>query len=241
MDPNRVLAYGRLAETHWWLTGKYVVLADLVRAQVPRGADLSPMLDVGCAGGAFLRRAGGLASHRFGVDRSTETLRACNGVGVAGGDAVQLPFAQGVFSLVSAIDVLEHLEDDGQAVDELGRVMRPGGWLLLCVPAFPALSGRHDELFGHLRRYTRGPLCRLVEAAGFSVRKATYIEPLFFLPLWVKRRFLPVKDPLMGDLTEPRPWVNRLLHRALAAERFPLRYMSFPIGATLIVVAQKGT
>ena len=239
MDTHRALAYDKLGESHWWLTGKYTLLTDLLRTQIPRGARLDPMLDVGCSGGVFLKALRGLSSDAFGLDSNPDALRRCDWARTTAGDAARLPYADASFALVSAIDVIEHVENDAQAVGEFHRVLRRDGWLLLCVPAFQALFGTHDELFGHLRRYRRRPLRRLIEDAGFVVHKATYIEPLFFAPLWIKRRWFPGKDPLVGDFSTPPAWLNRALHALLAAERFPLRYVSFPIGATLIALAQK--
>lgn len=243
VSTDRLLAYDALGRTHWWLTSKYAVLRDVVRTQIPRGADLDPMLDVGCAGGAFLAVLGDLACPRFGVDENPEVLKRCKreAVWVAAADALHLPYKDEAFSFVSAVDLIEHLPDDEAAVGEFHRVLRPGGWLLLCVPAFQTLFGKHDELFGHLRRYTRGQLRRVANGAGFSVRKATYIQPFFFPLLWVKRRWFPGKDPLVGDFSRPNPALNRALHAVLAAERFVIRHAGFPIGATLILLAQKGS
>lgn len=241
METNRLLEYDRLGRTHWWLTSKYVILHDLLCKQVPRGTRLTPMLDVGCASGVFLNKISNLVPQQFGVDYNYDILTHCMdpSVPVTVADAKQLPYRDGSFSLVSAIDILEHLDDDAQALREFHRLLRPGGWLLLCVPAFMALFGKHDELFGHHRRYTRKQLQKRVCTTGFFIKKITYIQPLFFFPLWIKRRFLPVKNNLFGDFSPPSPAVNRILHALLSAERFPLRYISFPIGATLILLAYK--
>lgn len=239
MDIDRLLAYDQLGRTHFWLTSKYAILIDLVKNHVDTSNDLASMLDIGCAGGAFLEGFES-ASKRVGFDRDYRILAGLrdSSIHTVAGDASRLPFQQETFALVSAIDLIEHLEDDLPALEEMYRVLRKGGWLLLCVPAFMALYGKHDTLFGHLRRYKRKQLKERAELAGFVARKTTYIQPLFFFPLWIKRRFFPPSNDALGDFNEISP-LNSLFHWMLALEKVPLRYVNFPIGATIIGLFQK--
>ena len=78
------------------------------------------------------------------------------------------------FDVVAAFDVVEHCEDDALAVAELTRVLRPGGRLLLSVPAYQWAWSDHDVRAGHYRRYTRPRLVRRVERAGLTVERSTY-------------------------------------------------------------------
>lgn len=241
MEIDSLFEYDRLGRTHWWLTSKYSILHDLLCKQIPRGTCLTPMLDVGCASGIFLEEIRDLVPQQFGIDYNYEILAHCrdSSVSRAVANAQQLPYRDGSFALVSAIDILEHLDDDAPSLCEFYRLLQPGGWLLLCVPAFMALFGKHDELFGHYRRYTRRYLQKRLCTVGFSIRKTTYIQPLFFFPLWIKRRFLPVEDDSLGDFSPLNPLLNQIFHTFLSMERFLLRYISFPIGATLILLAYK--
>ena len=241
MKLDKILEYNRLSQTHWWLTSKYVILHDLLRHHVPDKKFLSPMLDVGCGGGEFLGRIRDLVDKRFGVDYNYDSLKDWKNPSglVAVANAKQLPYKDDSFSLISAVDILEHLDYDAQTLREFYRLLRPGGWLLLCVPAFMALFGKHDELFGHYRRYSNKELQKTVSSMGFFVKKTTYIQPLFFLPLWIKRHLFSFKTYPYGDFSPTNPVVNFVLRMLISAERFPLRYINFPIGATLILLARK--
>lgn len=241
MEIEKLRLYENLGTTHWWLTSKYSILKDILRTQIPSGTDLNPMLDVGCGGGVFLRNISDVANQQFGTDINYEILSngKKNTLSETVSDAKQLPYKSESFSLVSVIDILEHVDDDEVAIQELFRVLRTGGWLLISVPAFMALFGEHDKLFGHYRRYSRNEITRKVTASGFHIKKATYIQPLFFLPLLIKRKFLTNKNNLLGDFKTPHKVINGWLHRFVAFELFPLRYIDFPIGATILILAQK--
>lgn len=240
LDIEKVLAYDNLGRTHWWLTSKYAVLRDVLETQVQNAKTLSPVLDIGCAGGVFLEQLRSDDRRLYGVDREQQILRASKHrfISFAAADAASLPFRQATFSLVTAIDILEHLGDDLLALREIRRVLKPGGWLLLCVPAFMVLFGKHDRIFGHHRRYSKKDLLIKLEQCGYATQKSSYIQPLFFLPLWVKRKFFSPSDDVWGDFAETKR-MGFLLHRLLAFERIPLRYVNFPIGPTLIALSQK--
>ncbi|MBM3564785.1 MAG: class I SAM-dependent methyltransferase, partial [Alphaproteobacteria bacterium] len=83
------------------------------------------------------------------------------------------------------VNVLEHLEDDRAALAHLFRVLRPGGTLLLFVPALPFLFSRLDAFYGHYRRYRRDALADLVRGAGFEVSLARYMDLIGVLPWWL--------------------------------------------------------
>ncbi len=248
MEQEHQQRYYELGQSYWWLAGKYRIIADVVRRFVsPAGAGRAlRVLDLGCGPGNLLDY---LAPHgdTFGSDFSQDALRFCAGRGfrrLFRADFHALPLRDDCFDLVTCIDVLEHLEDDRRAIGELVRILRPGGLLVVSVPAFKFLWGDHDTIYGHHRRYTTGEIRDRFEAAGLRMRKASYFEPLFLLPLLLYRN---LKKALgrKGGLEQrddfvrlPAP-VNAALCQLIAAERFPLRFLSFPFGVTLLAVASK--
>jgi len=241
MEIERLSSYDLLSQKHWWLTSKYLLLLDLLKTQIPDGTKLDPLLDVGCSSGFFLKHLKAFSNIRYGIDKNPEILKIRNDTDaiLKSADAKKIPFHNKMFSLITAIDVIEHIEDDTQSLKEFNRLLRPEGWLLLCVPAFMLLFGKHDQLFGHYRRYCSKDLRSKLEACGFTIKKISYIQPLFFLPLLIKRKLFPIKNELLGDFSLPPKFLNTLLHYFILLEKYPLRYIDFPFGATLICLSQK--
>jgi SAM-dependent methyltransferase len=246
MEHEHQQRYYDLGRTYWWLAGKYRIIADVVRRRFRSEARPPRVLDLGCGPGNLLDY---LAPHgaTYGSDFSADALRFCAGRGfprLFRADFLRLPVRSDSFDLVTCIDVLEHLQDDRRAVAELHRVLRPKGLLVVSVPAFMFLWGDHDTLYGHHRRYTTGEVRERLEAAGFRVVKLSYFEPLFVAPLWLFRNFkkLFVREKGLeqrDDFVRIFPPLNALLTHMIAAERFPLRYLSFPFGVTILAIAAK--
>jgi SAM-dependent methyltransferase len=233
-------------ETQWWYAGMRAISLGLLRERWSGGAAAPGaarrILDAGCGTGNNLLH---LSRHgaACGIDLSGEALRFCRGRGVAVARAslLALPFPDASFDCVTSFDVLYHrwVEDDGRAMAEMARVLRPGGLLLARVPALRMLWGAHDEAVHSRHRYTRGELRRLFEAAGLRVRRATYCNTLLF-PLLALRRGL---DRLTGRegsdvkfLPAPLEWSFRSL---LELEAALVRWFSLPFGASLVALGEK--
>lgn len=245
MDAEQQQRYYELGKSYWWLAGKYRIIHDVLLRLLPKGARLR-MLDLGCGPGNMLDF---LAGHGdvFGSDFSADALRFCRArkhERVFRADFHRLPLRAGSFDVVTCIDVIEHLADDRRAIAELFQAVRPGGHLVVTVPAFQSLWGDHDELYGHYRRYRAGELREKLKSAGFEVLKISYFEPLFFAPLWLFRKLKRLRGrkgalAQQDDFVATPGAVNALLTEVIAAERFALRYLSFPFGVTLLGVARR--
>jgi SAM-dependent methyltransferase len=228
------------AETEfWWFAGKGRLMTALAARWL---AESGPGLDVGCGTGANLERMRGRGDWT-GLDASAEALTFCAERGhgaLVAGDAGRLPFATGSFTGVTALDLLEHLGDDAAAAAELYRVLRPGGRLIVTVPAYPGLWSAHDEAMGHVRRYRRAGLRRLLSGAGFEVRWLSYF--LFFLagPMAAvklgQRRWGNPSETM--SYTWPG-WINRGLLVIVEAEVRLMRFLPLPAGTTLVAVGEK--
>jgi SAM-dependent methyltransferase len=200
------------------------------------------ILDVGCGTGANLELLGRFGEAE-GVDVSEEALAFCRARGlerVRHGAAEKLPYEDGAFDLVTALDVVEHLDDDVAGLREMRRVLRKGGRALLFVPAFMFLWGVQDDVSNHRRRYTLSGLRRVVQEAGFEVERATYANISFFAPILAGR--------LLMRATGLRPAsenninigaLNGLLGRVLGAESSLLRHLNFPFGVSALCVARR--
>ncbi len=136
------------------------------------------------------------------------------------------------FDTALCFNVLEHVLDDGQALRNVRGALEPGGWLLLIVPALPALMGSVDRALGHHRRYTKNDLARRVAAAGLAVERVHYINSLGVLGWFVNNRLLPrhAESPAQIKAFSRLvvPWLSVLERR-----------IPPPVGLSLVCIAQK--
>jgi len=230
-------------EKQWWYAGQRAIATALLTPALAAGRGERRLLDAGCGTGFNLLALGRLG-RASGVDLSSEALAFCRdrGVRAARANVLALPFADGTFDAVTSFDVLYHawVTDDRAAAGELARVLRPGGVLLVRVPALRALWGAHDAAVQSRHRYTRGELSALLRGAGLDVRRVTYCNSILF-PLLLGRRtldrLLSREGSDVGFLPRPLEWAFGKAMRAEAA--LVGAGLSFPIGASVVAVARK--
>jgi SAM-dependent methyltransferase len=236
--------YG-LEEAHWWHATRRRMVLDQVRRACAGRPGLR-LLDVGCGTGRMLSELGAMGE-AAGMDLSDEALRFCRERGhdrVLKADLLHLPFPDACFHVVTALDVLEHVEDHVGALRECARVMVPGGRLLIFVPAHRWLWSLQDEVSHHFRRYTARTLRSALLDAGMTVERLTYVNA-FLLPvilagrLWLRvlLRFRHVDDE---NLLHPG-WSNGILGRVFGSEIGILRRTDLPVGASLLCVARSAS
>jgi len=234
----------RLEENYWWFVARRELALIIIKRFLGKRGALS-MLDVGCGTGATLGRLTALGS-AVGLDYAPEALALCRRrtrARLVRGDAEQLPFADGTFDLVTALDVMEHLDRDEAAVKEMARVLRPGGLAVLTVPACPLLWSEHDEALDHRRRYLGLPLGRLLRRAGFRVELLSYAI-LHLFPVILVFRLLQRwlrgdrRRPATALIALPSP-LNRLLILLLRLESRLLIRLPLPFGVSLVAVARR--
>jgi SAM-dependent methyltransferase len=228
---DRLARIAEIEGSHFWFAGRRALVQRLLDRHVQRGANAA--LDVGCGTGSFLPVLSRYADRVVGVD----PLGGHHDEIIAG-EAEHLPFEQASFDLAVALDVLEHV-DDRAAVRELARVLRPGGWAIVTVPAFPGLWSERDELAAHRRRYRRAALVDLFESAGFAVAETAYYQFMLF-PLVLVSRAVGRVRPRTTELEEqPAPRVNRLLRRLCELEVQLGTWVRWPWGSTLAIAARR--
>jgi SAM-dependent methyltransferase len=240
MDRDYELQTHRAEDRHWWYRGRRTVLSRaLADLELPRPARI---LDAGCGSGrnmVELAHAGPVTG--IELSKTSVSLARARQVGeVIEGSVLDMPFEPDSFDLAVSLDVIEHLQEDLDALRELRRVVAPGGALLVTVPAYEWLWSGHDEINHHHRRYTRRSLQRVAEEAGWKQTRTTYFNSLL-LPVAIVLRAL---DRLSTKTTEssldlwipPAP-VNWLLERPLALEAAMIgRGGRIPAGLSLLSV-----
>jgi SAM-dependent methyltransferase len=269
MRPSNYEVLFDVEDAHWWFVGRRAIVfalieqalgphasprARLSEAQVSasgsgneaqharRRADPGQILDIGCGTGAtldHLRRFGTVQ----GVDLFDLPLRFSRRRGherVLCASATDLPFASESFDLITALDIIEHLDDDVAGLREIRRVLKPGAPAVLFVPAFQALWGPNDVQSGHKRRYRAPQLRAAIAASGLQLEKISYANVAMFAPIWLGRRLLT----LLGreEQAENRinhPFINNFIAKVFASEAGWLRQHSLPFGVSLVCVVRK--
>jgi SAM-dependent methyltransferase len=237
--------YEVLDEWHWWFRGRRRVLEAVLDRELPRGVARS-ILSVGCGPirrVEWLRRYAG-DGHITGLDAEQEhasALPARTSFVLGSGEA--LPFADGTIDLVVAADVLEHIRDDRAAMAEIVRVLRPGGLIVITVPALPSLWGGQDIVSHHFRRYTKRTLRELLQAGRLPGARVQYFNTFLFPAVaatrWLRRASGRVEET-RSDFDGSAPGLtNELLAGVFGAERALVNWCSMPIGVSLLAVARK--
>jgi SAM-dependent methyltransferase len=241
MEPQEYEAMAAVEDRHFWFVGTRAVVRDAVAASgiPPDGL----VLDVGCGTGGTMRALHGLA--RFvGLDMNATAAtlaRRRTGNPVTLGSVTDLPFADGTFDGVLALDVYEHVTDDARALAETRRVLRRGGTLVLTVPCHPSLFSEHDRALHHVRRYRRPEILARLREAGLEPARATWLNMSLFPAAAAHRllsRFLPGRGADRSDTTRGVGPLNGLLTGVMMAERRALHRMDLPFGLGLMVVAR---
>ena len=239
--------YYDLGRSHFWLRGKYELVADRVRALLCRSKHWSRpprTLDAGCGPGNMLDILG-QHGEVFGSDLSHEALEFCRGRGyrnVVEADLTALPFPDATMDLVTCIDCLEHVEDDLGAIQEIHRILRPGGFIVVTVPAFMCLWGPHDEIYGHQRRYRAREVSDKLASAGFARVHVRYFEALWFVPLLLMRKAKQLVGLRSSDdfVSLPKP-LNAIASALIHGEGRVLERVPAPFGVTILASASKPT
>ena len=231
-------------DRHWWYRGRRkVIRAELDRLSLPDDAQL---LDAGCGSGRTLLELAAYGTvSGIELNEDAAEIARSRGLGeVRIGRLEQLPWPDASFDLITCLDVIEHTPDDRATLTELWRVCRPGGWLLVTVPAYQALWSGHDEANHHFRRYSRAALRRAAQGAGWQLRRLSSFNSVLLAPAAAVRLADRRRDHSDGgyanDLDVGPPWLNSVLERPMALEAGWLRRGgTLPFGLSLLAVLQR--
>jgi len=229
-------------EGHWWYRGRrLIVRAELDRVAPANGARV---LDAGCGSGRMLQELTDYGQvYGIELDPDAAAFAASRGIGeVRVGRLEELPWESGTFDLITCLDVIEHTADDRRTLGELRRVCKPGGFLLVTVPAYQALWSLHDVANHHYRRYSRRTLRVAAVEAGWKVRRMTSFNSILLAPAAVVRIAQRGKSPDSGytpELSLGPAWLNTVLEQPLRAEaRWLARGRTLPAGLSLLAVLE---
>jgi len=247
MEPFMYRSFAELHERrHWWFVGRRRILSSLLEVILEGRRDLD-ILDIGCGTGGMIPVLSPFG-RVIGIDPSEDALRYARDQYGSRAEFLRVDFPRETppgngRDLVTLFDVLEHLDEDGEALRKAAGLLREGGRVVLTVPAHRFLWSPHDEINRHRRRYGYRELRDRILGAGLEIRRITYFNTLLFPVVWgarLVRRRLALKGDRRSDFRIRRDWINNSLSALFGAERFLLRRFNLPFGVSLLAVAARG-
>jgi SAM-dependent methyltransferase len=257
VDPRFSARYADFERWHWWFRGRERILETVLRRELARApaGRARRIVALGCgppAGLAWLVPLAGVGGLVVGLDADpsgalrerTPDAAMPRAVSLVLGRMESPPLRPRSFDAAVALDVLEHLDDDASGLRAAADLVRPGGLVLVTVPALPSLWGAQDVVSHHRRRYTRRVLAETFERAGIGLAWESYFNAFLFPPIaavrWL-RRLSGRTNGAKSDFEMARPGpINELLHLVFSAERHVVGRTRLPIGVSLLAVARIG-
>ena len=244
-DSSHYEKIDRIERRHFWFLNRSMLLEQVIRSYIPVPHN-SSFLEVGFGTGIVLRLLDSMGFNTTGIDVNARALlyakRKTHATLIR--QSIYTCKAKQHYDSVGAFDVMEHQVDDRKFLLCCKQLLKKNGYLFLTVPAGPYLWSQYDELSGHKKRYTKPHINALVSSCGFHLDYCTYWQT-FILPFyWLTRKFAHIagqKKDLMEHvyLKIPIQPLHFLLYALGWLEVKLLSYMSFPYGASLVVVCRK--
>jgi len=247
MDSQYYIEYYDLERNNWWFTARLEIIRTHVKKLVKNRRDLN-ILNIGIATGAT-----SIMLEEFGKVKSIEYDQTCYefvrqklNIDIEQGSILELRFDNDSYDLVCAFDVIEHVENDRLAANEMKRVCKPGGFVFVTVPAFQSLWSRHDEVNHHFRRYKLKQLENLFMPGGFTVFRS-YFNTILFIPVYIVRSMANLFPGLFkrdGSGSDHSlftlGFLNTVLHWIFLSENMLLRFkISMPFGVSAMLSWRK--
>ena len=248
MDQAYFKDYYHLEREHWWFLARRKILAERINTLLNRPRQIHS-LNVGAATGTtsdMLMEFGEVMS----IEYDEECCRFTQGflqTPIIQGSILDLPFEDNQYDLLTAFDVIEHVEDHQKAVEELWRVCKPGGHIAITVPAYQFLWGPHDEINHHFRRYTLKSLKDLVKKSDLHPARVTFFNTILFIPIAIFRllsKLIPDKIIRKGAGSDATlhtydGLISRILYRIFSWELSLLKLFNLPFGVSIFVSLSK--
>ncbi len=240
-------------DDHWWFSSRTRAL-NTVMAPLLSGKPNLKLLDVGCGAGNMIHHLSQYGQVKgLEIDERPVKKARERGYDVQQFDATQpMPFADNTFDAVTTLDVIEHNRDDLAILADSFRILKPGGYMIITVPAYMWLWTHNDDLNAHVRRYTAGELRQKLTQTGFEISRVTY-NNFFIFPVAASLLLLRQatdrkkvlashhlsQDEYQVELEPASPVVNGVLTGVGKVEAGLMRQIDLPFGTSLIAIGQK--
>jgi SAM-dependent methyltransferase len=232
----------KIEENHWWFVGRRKLFGQIIES-LALSKD-SNVLDIGTSTGSNLRmlRTLGFINVR-GLDLFDEAIEWCDfkGLGkVDKGDVCNIPHKDCIYDLILATDIIEHVENDQDALKEIHRVLKKSAVSIITVPAFEILWGLQDEVSQHKRRYSKRDLLKKIKNSGLTVEECYYFNYLLFLPILFIRKIVNFFDiKLHSENQLNSSFINLVLTKLFSLDIKTASKIKPPFGVSLIVIVRK--
>ncbi len=237
-----------IEKKHWWYCGRRHIIDSFLSKIMPcTPTKTSKVLEIGCGTGGnseILNQYG----ETYGMevfDEAIEYSKKNKFKHVKKGKLPsEIPFLKNYFDLIVALDVIEHVREDSQSLKALSEFLKPNGYLVITVPAYQFLWGKHDKERHHMRRYTKKKLINIIDTKQYIIEYISYFQFFLFPLLLIKRLFIDKlkivkgKQVAQSDIVPPL-WTNALFKQIFFFESKILRRFSFPYGSSIICLIRK--
>lgn len=231
--------WNRMVDIHWWARGHHAIIKGLIKHYlIQKNKTNIRCLDVGCSNGniaGFLQQFG----KAYGFDIIFDSLRDClnkNCSVLLQADAINIPFQDETFDVVTLLDVSEHVDNDYALFTEVCRVSKSSAIIFINVPAQKILWGLHDIWNNHKRRYTKSNLKKLAKYCNLKIARLTYLHPHLFLPLLMLRLSDKIgrkKIDKRHDFFSLGGFLDDILFQTLIMEYKLVKNINFAFGTSL--------
>jgi SAM-dependent methyltransferase len=244
MDRAQYEAMIHAESGHWWFRGRRKVISRLL-ADMKLRPDAS-LLEIGCGGGGNLPMLSSFSRKLRAVEPNPVLREHAAGRGLCevreGLLPDPIPYEGEKFDLICMFDVLEHVKEDTEAVQALGKRLTENGRMLVTVPANPSLWSSHDVENGHFRRYTKKSLRSLFKNTGFTVERISFFNFFLFPPIWFCRKLGgagSARKEGKPDLETPSFGLSGVFFSLMSLEARLLSFFNLPFGVSLVCVVRR--
>lgn len=226
---------------HWWSVGRRAILRSVLESMsIPPNASILEV-GAGTGGNISMLQDFGSVTALEGNPNGLKYLKNHKDITILEGYLPNVSMLEGKqFDLIVLFDVLEHIENDRQALVILKEHLKDNGQMLFSVPAYPILWSDHDVLNNHFRRYKKSTLTQVFKDTALNIKRISYFN-FFLFPVIALVRSVHNLFKMQGHNQEkiPGPFINALLARLFGSERYLLKFMNLPIGVSLYAVVDK--